>query len=87
LNLVVNGQEYGNIWTDDRGSDGGIYPSMELGNKEKINFLDWYELWLDNSLEEIKNKITATPIMPKSIKTEQKNETKKESTTWWKFWA
>ena len=51
LNLVVNGQEYGNIWTDDRGSDGGIYPSCELGNKDRITFLNWYELWLDNSLK------------------------------------
>jgi hypothetical protein len=54
LNLVVNGLEYGNIWTDDRASDNGIYPSLELGNKEKITFLNWYELWLDNSLNEIK---------------------------------
>jgi hypothetical protein len=54
LNLVVNGQEYGNIWTDDRGSDGGLYPTVQLGEKSKINFLDWYELWLDNSISEIK---------------------------------
>ena len=56
LNLVVNGQEYGNIWTDDRGNENGIYPSQELGNKEKITFLNWYELWLDNSIDEIKDK-------------------------------
>lgn len=53
LNLVVNGQEYGHLWTDDRGNDNGIYPSCELGNEDKITFLDWYELWLDNSLKEI----------------------------------
>ncbi|WP_142685425.1 SMI1/KNR4 family protein [Chitinophaga polysaccharea] len=51
LNLVVNGQEHGNIWTDDRSSDNGIHPSYELGNKDKISFLDWYELWLDKSLK------------------------------------
>lgn len=50
LNLVVNGAEYGNIWTDDRASDYGIYPSQELGNEGRIGFLDWYEKWLDNSL-------------------------------------
>ena len=55
LNLVVNGEEYGNIWTDDRSSDYGIHPSQELGNKEKITFLDWYERWLDNSLSELNN--------------------------------
>jgi len=54
--LVVNGPEYGNIWMDGRVSDGGIYPSTDLGNTGSIKFLDWYELWLDNSL----NKITQT---------------------------
>ncbi len=60
LNLVVNGQEYGNIWTDDRASDNGIYPSHEIGNKDRINFLNWYELWLDSSLEEIHGIISAS---------------------------
>ncbi len=56
LNLVVNGQEYGHIWTDDRANDNGIHPSHELGNMNKINFLSWYELWLDNSIKEIFDK-------------------------------
>lgn len=38
LNLIVNGQEYGYIWIDDRGCDNGIYPSSELGNKDRIKF-------------------------------------------------
>ena len=76
LNLVVNGDEYGNIWTDDRGSDGGIYPSNELGNKNKITFLNWYELWLDNSLNEIKDKFDNKQI---EIKT-------RNSKPWWKIW-
>ncbi|RZL33608.1 MAG: SMI1/KNR4 family protein [Pedobacter sp.] len=82
LNLVVNGNEYGNIWTDDRGNDGGIYPSQELGNKERITFLNWYELWLDNSLEEIANKIKETSIIHQTINAEPKIE----SRPWWKFW-
>ena len=53
LNLIVNGDESGNIWTDDRSSDYGIHPSFELGNKDRIKFLNWYEKWLDNSLLEI----------------------------------
>lgn len=57
MNIVVNGQECGNIWVDDRCSDGGIYPDHYFGNKNKINFLTWYELWLDKSIEEI-NKST-----------------------------
>ena len=68
LNLVVNGQEYGNIWTDDRGSDNGIYPSYELGNKDKISFFYWYELWLDKSLIEIKAKQSLSDKPAETIK-------------------
>jgi len=53
INLIVNGEEYGNIWTDDRASDNGIYPSRELGNEDRITFLNWYEKWLDNSLSQV----------------------------------
>lgn len=56
ISLVVNGSEKGNIWTDDRTNDAGLYPSIELGNADKLNFLDWYELWLDNSLAEVNAK-------------------------------
>jgi inorganic pyrophosphatase len=56
INLVVNGQEYGNIWSDDRGSSGGIYPTTEHGITDKITFLYWYELWLDQSIAEMKSK-------------------------------
>lgn len=79
LNLVVNGEEYGNIWTDDRGSDGGIRPSYELGNKEKITFLNWYELWLDNSLVEINTKLDASNL---AAKKPEKTHIK----PWWKVW-
>lgn len=72
LNLVVNGKEFGTIWTDDRASDNGIYPSKELGNKDKITFLNWFELWLDNSLKEF--NVVA-------------NESSKEQKRfWWQFW-
>jgi hypothetical protein len=82
LNLVVNGQEYGNIWTDDRGNDNGIYASLELGNAEKIGFSNWYELWLDNSLAEIGSKLSA----PKSTALETKEFTKENKKPWWKVW-
>jgi len=52
MNLVVNGKECGNIWVDDRCSDGGIYPDQYFGNEGRITFLTWYELWLDKSLSE-----------------------------------
>ena len=51
ISLIVNGPESGTMWTDDRVSDGGIYPSQDLGNTGKIKFIDWYELWLDQSIE------------------------------------
>lgn len=79
LNLVVNGEEFGIIWTDDRGSDGGIRPSYEFGNKEKLTFLNWYELWLDTSLNEIKAKLSPP----------DKSNTKTGKTyvkPWWKVW-
>ncbi|MEG1026476.1 MAG: SMI1/KNR4 family protein [Flavobacterium sp.] len=76
IKLVINGLEYGNIWTDDRANEGGIYPSYELGNKEKITFLNWYELWLDNSLNKIKEKFENKQI-------EIKNTNQKP---WWKIW-
>lgn len=55
LTLIVNGPEKGNIWTDDRTNDSGIYPTTELGNTEKISFLDWYELWLDISIAKVQD--------------------------------
>ncbi len=50
--LVVNGEEYGHLWIDDRMNDSGIYPFDEMEVKERIGFLDWYELWLDQKLGE-----------------------------------
>jgi hypothetical protein len=82
LNLVVNGQEYGNVWTDDRASDAGIYPSMEFGNKTRINFLDWYELWLDKSITEINNK--KQERSPCHVL--KQDDLTKKLKPWWKFW-
>lgn len=38
--LVVTGPLAGQVWTDDRASDGGIYPC------EPVRFIDWYLAWL-----------------------------------------
>jgi hypothetical protein len=38
LGKLTNGKEYGHIWTDDRGNDGGIYPTIQLDEKDKITF-------------------------------------------------
>lgn len=59
LNLVVNGSEKGNIWVDDRGNDGGIYPDPYFEQTGRTSFLDWYLLWIDTSLKELRSeKIT-----------------------------
>ncbi len=57
LCLVVNGAEKGNIWTDNRAYDAGFYPTNEdeFGNNTRIPFLDWYENWLDTSIDTIQN--------------------------------
>lgn len=50
INLIVNGAEYGNIWTDDRINRKGILP-FKTKNSKRVDFLNWYEEWLDESLE------------------------------------
>ncbi len=52
VNIVVNGPEYGNIWIDDRCNEGGIYPDRDDTHR-RLDFLTWYEIWLDKSLSEI----------------------------------
>ena len=59
INLIVNGDEYGNIWADDRCNDQGILP-FQPNNRNRIQFFDWYEQWLNSSLEpfdRIKDKL------------------------------
>ncbi len=41
--LVITGPAHGTMWIDSRGSDQGFIP---LG----VNFTQWYEKWLDNTL-------------------------------------
>jgi hypothetical protein len=54
-NLIVNGPEYGHIWIDDRSSEAGIYPFSKTDDfSDRVGFLDWYELWLDQSLNNLK---------------------------------
>lgn len=48
--LVVNGQEYGNIWIDDRADYGGLNPVLSK-NGQRVNFAEWYIDWLNEELE------------------------------------
>ncbi len=74
--LVVNGIEKGNIWVDDRMNNTGISPFDYFGNTAKITFLDWYEIWLEQSLEKVKTK----------RKTEKKVTLFTKEQQWWRFW-
>ena len=48
--LVVTGAEKGNIWVDDRCNDCGIYPAISKMAKAKMNFSEWYQEWLTESI-------------------------------------
>lgn len=51
--LVLKGKESGTVWWFNFSDDVGVLPI--LFKKKKVNFLDWYEMWLDKSLEFIEN--------------------------------
>lgn len=50
LFLVVNGNEYGNIWIDDRASNGEIVPLKNGLVDDRITFEKWYNNWLDSEI-------------------------------------
>jgi len=45
INLVVNGEEFGNLWVDDRIGDNGVYPYNASGS---VSFGNWYARWLED---------------------------------------
>jgi hypothetical protein len=51
--LVISGTEAGQIWVDDRASDKGIYPATSKSTKHKLAFIDWYDEWLTESIEQL----------------------------------
>ncbi len=57
INLIVNGPEYGNIWVDDRSSDGGIYPQSSSRVESRTDFLSWDESWGKTSVFQMKNNL------------------------------
>ena len=52
-NIIISGNERGNIWIDDRGSEGGIYPDNYYTKAKNYDFISWYTYWLDNAIKEI----------------------------------
>lgn len=50
--LIVSGPSKGEVWREDQASGKGIFPEVdEQGNR--IGFLNWYEQWLDKSLQSV----------------------------------
>ena len=48
--LVVNGEEYGNMWLDGRIDYGGLKPLLnEKG--ERVSFISWFTEWLDEAVQ------------------------------------
>ena len=47
--LVVNGEEYGNIWLDERTDYGGIEPLLD-SKGGRVSFISWFTEWLDESV-------------------------------------
>jgi hypothetical protein len=52
--LVVNGPERGNMWRDQRVTQSGIRPIQTSGLR-RVTFLEWYDSWLEECLEELDN--------------------------------
>jgi hypothetical protein len=50
--LVISGPERGHMWHDARASDGGIQPLPDYKSDKRITFWQWYEYWLDVSLQQ-----------------------------------
>lgn len=50
--LVVTGKETGHIWVDDRANDYGIYPAISKSTGTKMTFIEWYDEWLTESLNQ-----------------------------------
>jgi hypothetical protein len=50
--LIVCGPCQGEVWRDDQANREGIFPEVDKqGNR--LGFLDWYEQWLDKSLQSV----------------------------------
>ena len=50
--LVVNGEEYGNVWYYDLANDAGIFPLVNPKTKKPMRFFEWLEIWLDCQIKE-----------------------------------
>ena len=50
--LIVTGNNAGQIWVDDRANENGIYPAISKSTGRQLTFLEWYDEWLTESLNQ-----------------------------------
>ena len=50
--LIVTGKNAGQIWIDDRANDNGIFPAISKATKRRLTFIEWYDEWLTESLNQ-----------------------------------
>ncbi len=53
--LILRGEAKGQVWFFDFANDVGCFPLKNPTSKKVLNFLEWYEIWLDRSLSSILN--------------------------------
>lgn len=68
--LVINGDQKGFVWNDDRADNGGIAPVLG-GSRIPQRFTDWYTEWLNNSLRELE-KTTCSTVVASLLRTWQR---------------
>ena len=51
--LILKGKDAGTVWWFNFSDQVGVVPV--LYKEKQVNFLDWYEMWLDESLDYLKN--------------------------------
>ncbi len=51
--LILKGAERGTVWWFNFSDQVGVVPIVL--EKQQVSFLDWYEMWLDASLDSVKN--------------------------------
>ena len=49
--LVVNGEEYGNMWYCDFANDAGLFPYTSPKTNGPMKFDEWLEIWLDKAID------------------------------------
>jgi|GEM_PF-1905829 len=53
--LIVNGEAFGTVWYYDMANEAGIFPLTDPETNESMTFERWYEIWLDCSIDCLKN--------------------------------